>query len=417
MNEEQQRCKKESDASVDTWLAGLSTFRIIRWLPSSFGKRGFFPMIRPTTLFRSGLLLATVLHAQIDLPIGKDLDPYLFPAIDTLYLLEEGLDSLSASTSPDFAGEIRKWTEDPSITSVRVDTANRVLHYTSQSIGTVIRANGSISGTEMAYVSQPGVVDYTKWLFDTQGRRVSQIFGTRSGGFEFGSDTIVYDWSRSGCPDELWADTKREWSVDAEGRCIRGTIYAKSGNVWGQVGLVNQLVWVGNHLSVVFELEIDGANVDTLAKDVYYHDNDGNWTKVENFKKTASGTWRLDARSTNEWGGGKFTKGLDTEYDDAGNIVWSQKLSTVSSWTSSLQGSYVLGAGLVARVDGSAVEFSNREGIPTRVRIVDPEGRSIGELTIPPRGSASWNGAGRHGVLFWSALTSGNRTAGRLVLR
>ena len=104
-------------------------------------------MIRPTTLFRSGLLLAMVVQAQIDLPLGKDLDPYSFPAIDTLYLLEEGLDSLSAPTSPDFASEIRKWTEDPSITSVRVDTANRVLHYTSQSIGTVKRSSGAISGT------------------------------------------------------------------------------------------------------------------------------------------------------------------------------------------------------------------------------------------------------------------------------
>lgn len=374
-------------------------------------------MIRPTTFFRSGLLLAMVVQAQIDLPLGKDLDPYSFPAIDTLYLLEEGLDSLSAPTSPDFASEIRKWTEDPSITSVRVDTANRVLHYTSQSIGTVKRSNGAISGTEMTYVSQPGVVDYTRWQFDTQGRRVAQFFGTRSGGFEFGSDTIVYDWSRSGCPDEFWADTKREWSVDAEGRCIRGTIYAKSGSAWGEVGLVNQLVWVGNRLSVVFELEIDGTNVDTLAKDVYFHDNDGNWTKVENFKKTDSGTWRLDARSTNEWGGGKFTEGLDTEYDGAGNIVWSQKMSPVSPWTSSLRMPRVLGAGLVARVNGSAVEFSNREGIPTKVRIADPEGRTITELTVPSRAGASWNGAGRHGVLLWSAFSSGHRTAGSLVLR
>lgn len=373
-------------------------------------------MVRPKTMIRSALVLTVAVRAQIDLPVGKDLDPYLFPSVDTLYLLEQGLDSLPAPTSPDFADEIRKWTQDPSISSVRVDTVNRVLHYTSRSLGTVQRTNAGVSGTETSYLPQSGSVDYTKWLFDSQGRRTAQIFGTRSGGFEFGSDTISYDWSRSGCPDESWADTKRTWTLDADGRCSRGTIHVKSGDKWSEGGVVDQLVWDGNRLKAVFELEIDGEVVDTVAKDIYSHDGDGNWTKVEHFLKIGSGAWRMDARSINEWVDGKFANGLDTEYDRAGNVVWSLRLSTVPPWTSSVRSRSIAKRTVEARVVGAMVQFSNPEARVAQVRITDPKGRTVAEFAVPSRGTASWS-ASRRGILLWSASSEGHLAAGRLVLR
>lgn len=373
-------------------------------------------MIRPMTMIRSALALTMAVQAQIDLPIGKDLDPYQFPSVDTLYLLEEGLDSLSAPTSPDFADEIRKWTQDPSISSVRVDTANRVLHYTSRSVGTVQRTNGVVSGTETSYLPNSAGVDFTRWLFDSQGRRTAQIFGSRSSGGVVRTDTISYDWSRSGCPDEFWADTKRSWTVDEDGRCSRGTIHSKSGDSWSDVWMVDQLVWEGNRLSAVFELEIDGVVVDTVAKDVYSHDGDGNWTKVEHFKRTASGAWRMDARSVNEWVDGKFADGLDTEYDNAGNVVWSLRLSIVPPWSVSVRNRRLARSTLQARVAGSVVEFSNPEAGAAQVRIADPNGRTVAEFAVPSRGTAFWNGSGR-GILLWSASSEGHRAAGRLVLR
>ena len=373
-------------------------------------------MVGPKTMIRSALVLTVAVRAQIDLPVGKDLDPYLFPSVDTLYLLEQGLDSLPAPTSPGFADEIRQWTEDPSISTVRVDTANRVLHYTSRSLGTVQRTNGVVSATESSYLPQSGVVDYTKWLFDTEGRRVAQYFGRRSGGFEFGSDTISYDWNRSGCPDESWGDTKRTWTLDADGRCSRGTIHVKSGDSWSEEGVVDQLVWDGDRLKAVFELEIDGEVVDTVAKGLYSHDGDGNWTKVEHFNRTGSGAWRMDARSVNEWVDGRFTNGIDTEYDRAGNVVWSLQLSTVPPWTSSVLNRQLARPAVEARVVGSVVEFSNPEARVAQVRITDPEGRAVAEFAVPSRGTVSWSGT-RHGILLWSASSEGRRAAGRLVLR
>ncbi|HQF56415.1 MAG TPA: hypothetical protein PK208_14955 [Fibrobacteria bacterium] len=374
-------------------------------------------MLRPKTMISTALVLAVVVRAQIDLPVGKDLDPYLFPSVDTLYLLEEGLDSLPAPTSPDFVSKIRKRTEDPTISSVRVDTANRVLHYASRSVGSLKRTDGVVSGTETSYPSPAAGVDYTRWLFDAQGRRVSQIFGTRSGGFEFGSDTISYDWSRSGCPDEFWADTKREWTVDAQGHCSRGTIYAKSGDTWSEVGVVDQLVWDGNKLAAAIELEIDGSTVDTVAKDIYSHDGDGNWAKVDRFSKTGSGVWRLDARSINEWDGGKFAKGLDTEYDRAGNVVWSLQLSTVPPSTSSARNRSLSRGGLEARVVGAEAVFANPQVGEAQVRITDLQGRTVAEFAVPSLGKVSWSGA-RGGIWLWRASSSEHgAAAGRLVLR
>lgn len=374
-------------------------------------------MLRPKTMIPTALALVVVVHAQIDLPVGKDLDPYLFPSVDTLYLLEEGLDSLPAPTSPDFVSKIRKRTEDPTISSVRVDTANRVLHYASRSVGTLKRMDGAVSGTETSYPSPAAGVDYTLWLFDAQGRRVSQIFGTRSGGFEFGSDTISYDWSRSGCPDEFWADTKREWTVDAQGHCSRGTIYAKSGGTWSEVGVVDQLIWDGNRLNAAYELEIDGTTVDTVAKDIYSHDGDGHWTKVERFSKTGSGVWRLDARSINEWDGGAFVKGLDTEYDRAGTVVWSLQLATVPFSTNSVRNRSLPQGGMEARVVGAEVVFANPNASEGRIRITDLQGRAVAEFTVPSLGKVAWSSP-RGGILLWCASSSEHgAAAGRLVLR
>ena len=373
-------------------------------------------MVRPKTMIRFALVLTLAVRAQIDLPIGKDLDPYLFPSVDTLYLLEEGLDSLSTPTSPEFADEIRKWTQDPSIASVRVDTANRVLHYTSRSLGTVQRKNGVIVGAESSYLPKSGVVDYTKWLFDTEGRRIAQFFGRRSGEGEVGSDTISYDWTRSGCPDEFWADTKRAWTVDADGRCLHATIYAKSGSEWSEMGVADHLVWSDGRLSAMVEMEIDEDVVDTVAKDLYSHDGAGNWTKVEHFLKTSSGDWRMAARLVNEWVDGKFVHGLDTEYDRAGNVVWSMQLSTVSPWGTSVRNRQLARPTVEAQVVGSVVEFSNPDARVAQVRITDPKGRTVAEFAVPSRGTASWS-ASRHGILLWSASSEGHRAAGRLVLR
>jgi hypothetical protein len=180
--------------------------------------------------------------------------------------------------------------------------------------------------------------------------------------------------------------------------------------------MVDQLVWEGNRLSAVFELEIDGVVVDTVAKDVYSHDGDGNWTKVEHFKKIGPGAWRMDARSVNEWVDGKFADGLDTEYDNAGNVVWSLRLSIVPPWSVSVRNRQLARSTLQARAAGSVVEFSNPEAGAAQVRIADPNGRTVAEFAVPSRGTASWNGSGR-GILLWSASSKGHRAAGRLVLR
>lgn len=356
--------------------------------------------------------LAALSVAQVDFPIGKDLDRYLLSPADTLYYLEEGIDSLPEASSPEFGEAIREWKQDPQVASVRVDTAKRLLHYTYGLMETVQRDGNVVSGAVLTHLHRPADQSFTRWEFDGQGRRIRQIFGDRLDGVESGLDTISYLWTREGCPDEIWADTKREWTVDADGRCTRGVVFGRSASGWGEVGVENLFFWAAGRLTHATEIEIDGDDVDTVAKTVFQHDGEGNWTKSETFRKGPTGSWRTTSRSNNQWSDGKFAGGRDTAFGGAGEVVWTRTVSLRSPTAGIAPKVVASGSGLRARIVDGALEFSNPDTKAMRLVVVRADGGSLADLVVPARGGLRWAPPAGNGLVVWSA----GAASGKLLL-
>lgn len=360
--------------------------------------------------------LSAVASAQVGLPFGKDMDRYVMPPADTLYLQEEGIDTLPNPTDPGFASTIKDWQDDLRVSSVSVDTANRLLRYSYVSVGVVKRSNGVVAEVETTYPKLVGTLDFTRWSFDAQGRRTRLVSGTRSKEIESKLDTLELSWSNEGCADEIFeTNSKRTWTVDADGRCAYGKLFYRTGGVWNDENIAVAVLWKDNRLAVTAELEIDGSNVDTLAKDVYSHDDAGNWTGTLHYVRTEAGAWRLAARTTNNWASGRFADGMDTEYDLAGRTVWTFKVSATPPAVgvrSRIKGGQNF---VTARMVEGALEFANATSAAVRVRVATPDGKALADLSVAARGRATWTGSAKAGVILWSAQGNDHRVSGRVV--
>lgn len=367
------------------------------------------------TLIAYPLLACVVASAQVMLPVGSGLDPYLFPPADTIELLERGVDSLPHPDSAGFASIVKKWTDDRTVQSVVVDTGNRVLRYSVASTMVVVRKDGVVVEVRERYADQEGTVDFSKWLFDASGHRVNQVFGFAKSGKETRRDSIEYSWRLDGCADEVWADTKRVWTVDAEGRCQEGAIQERDASQWRDVGLRDAILWENGRLGMVVELEKNGSRTDTILKDVYSHGTDGNWTGAKHFERLADGEWILRSQLVNVWADGKFLSGLDTEFDDLGREVWRLE-STPRASTGVRDPGSRRAPRLSAIASVGGLVFENRGDSPAIVRIATAQGRELGEFTVESGSRAIWNRSELPRVVLWNSAGQGWRESGRALV-
>ncbi len=356
------------------------------------------------------ILLAAAMHADVTLPQGKEFLSLDIPPADSFVV--SGFE-VHSYVDMKFTGlqAIQYFGIVFPEGGYQLDTVQKTI--TTQIAG-YLRTEDS-AGLQWAARFEAGtgalgVASETKRHFDSQRRpvlEITTIFYPEDRGESY--DTIQWTWSHPGCADDLKNDTLRVWSVDAQGRCSTAEVMDVAEGGRAPTGYTDHIVWNGSAIAAAYRLE----GTDTLLKDVFSVDGNGNVTEDISWEKWGS-TWVLTDRDTFVYRDGKLDRVVQTSYED-GRPMHRMVYQSTRGTTGVVVPRRASSRWIEARREGEMVVFENRSAQAVAIELRDANGRQVGRLQVAPGSRASWTG--RVGQVFWKAKAVSWEASGRLAPR
>jgi len=289
----------------------------------------------------------------------------------------------------------------------RVDSVAKVVHFESNamtvrqdSAGLPIRLvttttdmNGSVIGLNLELFG-----------YDVFRRKISEIqtMGDTSNGW----DTTRWVWTHEGCADELHANWKVIWSVDALGRCSTAVEFQYSelfNASWRDAGRHTSLLWNGN--AIAQESVTDEKGVSSIIQDSI--ESDSLLVGYREYLRNDLDN-RLDSTGTGRFSyvNGRILEGESRFHyrNMNGTEVWTSWIySTAHPANLGIAGSSSRPASVTSRCEGRLLRFANNGSETLDIQVSTVRGERIGSLRIAAGQSDILPLVNRSAMLVWSA--------------
>lgn len=363
-----------------------------------------------------GILLGMVSlgWSEVDLPEGSVFEPYDLPSLDSMVLRTTVVRPYDPTNPEDvvlyqllqsrYGSDVVALADDNA--SIRIAASNGYI--------AVKDSAGLDAGLYMRsdlFTGEHMTTDARR-SYDTGGRlaRETLVEVDVKGNIEV--DTTRFVWTHPGCADDQDATRRREWSVDANGRCVEAAVrYRLENDAWGAVSERHLIVWAGDRIARGLAIDMAG---DTVARDEYSYLADGKIFSVACSTKTG-GVWQLETSRKYEWNGDEFVRILMVQPEESEGGTVESTIENPNPRVGVVREARKL-SGLDVRMGDRSMIFANSSKEAIEVTMTDPEGKIVGLLALQPGGSARWVAPRSTRVVGWVAKSPSGISSGRSLI-